>query len=449
MYDIIILGAGPGGYVAAIKAAQLGAKVALIEKDSLGGVCLNHGCIPTKSLIKSAITYHTLKHAKNYGVSCENISFNLEDIIKRKDDIVKKLNGGIAYLLKKNNVCVYSGYGKIISKNEVEVNKEIIKTKNIIIAAGSRPIIPPIPGAKESKYLLTSKEILNLKELPNKLTIIGGGIIGVEFANIFSALGSEVTIIERLPSILTSIDEEIVKYYLRSLKKNGVTVLTNSNVTLIKDNLVTYVKNEKEEILESNLILMAVGRRANIEDYKDLVKVENGYVQTDGYLRTNIPNIYAIGDINGKYMLAHVASHEGIIAVEHILGKNPNPVDYRKVPTCVYGIKEIAGIGLTEQEVVKENKEYKVSKIPISAIGKALADGENEGFIKVITDSDKNILGVWIYSYLATELISTFSVSIANNLTAKEMINAVIAHPTLSELSFEALLDAVSKAIHI
>lgn len=449
MYDITILGAGPGGYVAAIKASQLGAKVALIEKDSLGGVCLNHGCIPTKSLIKSATTYYTLKHAKEYGVSCENVLFNLEEIIKRKDDIVKKLNGGIAYLLKKNNIDIYSGYGKIINKNEVEVNNEILKTKNIIIAAGSRPIVPPIPGAKESKYLVTSREILNLKELPKRLTIIGGGIIGVEFANIFGALGSEVTIIERLPSILTSIDDEIVKFYLRGLKRSGIKVLTNSNVTLIKDNLITYIKEEKEETLESDLILMAVGRKANIEDYQDLVKVENGYIVTDGYLKTSIPNIYAIGDINGKYMLAHVASHEGIIAVEHLLGKNPKPVDYSKVPTCVYGIKEVAGIGLTEQEVINKNIEHKTSKIPISAIGKALADGENEGFIKIIVDNNKHILGVWIYSYLATELISTFSVSIANNLTAKEMINAVIAHPTLSELSFEALLDAVDKAIHI
>lgn len=365
---------------------------------------------------------------------------------------MSQLTNGIAFLLKKNGVDVYQGYGEIVNPTKVKVGEQELDTKHIIIATGSSAIIPPIPGAKEafeSKHLLTSKEILQLKTFPKSLTIVGGGVIGIEFASIFNSLGTKVTIIERLPSILTSIDGEVVKAYQRKLKKDKIDVLTNATVTNIKDNIVTYEYNNESKTLESELILMAVGTKANAEAFKDLVQLEGSNIITNEYLQTNIKNIYAIGDVNGKFMLAHVASHEGIIAVNHILGKNPKPMDYSKIPSCIYGSIEIAGIGLTEQQAKEKNIDYKVSKVPVGSIGKALADGEREGFIKLITETTyQEVLGVWIYAYQATELISEFSLAMTSEATAHEIIEAIHPHPTLSELSLEAALAAVDKAIH-
>ena len=452
MYDIIIIGAGPGGYVAAIKAAQLGAKVGIIEKDALGGICLNHGCIPTKSIIKSTKVFETLNRSNEFGIHAENITFDWSSIIKRKDDIVKQLTSGIGFLLKKNGVDVFNGYGEIVDKHKVKVNDKTMDAKHIIIATGSSAIIPPIPGAKEafeSKHLLTSKEILNLKTFPNSLTIIGGGVIGIEFASIFNSLGTKVTLIERLPSILTTIDEEVVKAYMRKLKKDKINVLTNANVTNIKEGSVTYEVNDTKHTIESDLVLMAVGTRANSESFKPLVKMEGSNIITNEYLQTSEKNIYAIGDVNGKHMLAHVASMEGIIAVNHILGKETKPMDYTKIPACIYGSPEIAGMGLTEREAKEQNIDYKVSKVPLGAIGKALADGEKEGFIKLIVDNKyKEVLGVWIYAYQATELISEFSLAMHSEASAYEIANSIHPHPTLSELSLEAALGAIDKPIH-
>ena len=453
MYDITIIGSGPGGYVAAIKAAQLGAKVALIEKDALGGICLNHGCIPTKAIIKSTKVYETINKANDFGIHTAKVSFDWASIIKRKDSIVSQLTNGISFLMKKNGVDVFNGYGEIVDKTKVKVNNQVLNTKNIIIATGSSAIIPPIPGAKEafeSGHLLTSKEILQLKDFPSSLTIIGGGVIGVEFATIFNSLGTKVTIIERLPSILTTIDEDVVKAYSRKLKKDKINILTNATVTQIDANQVTYEKNNQQQTIDSDLILMAVGTKANSEAFKDLVKREGANIITNDYLQTNIPNIYAIGDVNGKFILAHVASHEGIIAVNHILNKNPQPMRYDRIPSAIYGSPEIAGIGLTEAQVKEKNIDYKVSKIPLQAIGKALADGEKEGFIKLIVEKQyKEILGVWIYAYQATELISEFSVAMQSEITAFEIAQSIHPHPTLSELSLEAALEAIDKAIHI
>lgn len=455
MYDITIIGGGPGGYVAAIKAAQLGAKVALVEKAELGGICLNHGCIPTKAIIKSTKVYETLNNAKNYGiVTNEKIGFDWKAIINRKDMIVKQLTNGVGFLLKKNKVDVFNGYGEIVDKNKVKVNDQLIQTKTIIIATGSNAIIPPIEGAKEafeSKHLLTSKELLNLEKFPNSITIIGGGVIGIEFATIFNSLGAKVTIIEMLPSILMTTDEEIQKAYIRKLKKDGIEILTDSKVTKINKNVVTYEAKDNSHEVTSDLILMAVGTKANSDAFSHLnLKMDRANIVTDEFLRTSTEGIYAIGDVNGKHMLAHVASAEGIVAVSHILGKEVRPIDYNKIPACVYGSPEIASIGLTEKEAKEKGLNYKVSKVPLAAIGKALADGEKEGFIKLIVDEKYlEIIGVHIYAYGATELISEYSLAMIAEATAYEIAEAIHPHPTLSELSLEAALGAVDKAIHI
>lgn len=453
MYDVVIIGGGPGGYVAAIKAGQLGAKVALIEKEVVGGICLNHGCIPTKALIKSAKVYETLKKSTDFGVKAENITFDWNKIVERKNTIVNQLTNGVSFLLKKNKVEVIQGYGEIINKNQVKVDNKILDTKNIIIATGSSAIMPPIPGAQEAfdnKILVTSKELLKIDKFPKSLTIVGGGVIGIEFASIFSTLGSKVTIIEKLPTILANMDEEIQVAYTKKLKKDGINILTDAAVTKINKNITTYELNGKEETVNSEVILMAVGTRANSVAFDHLkLNKDRANIVTNEYLQTSIPNIYAIGDVNGKYMLAHVASHEGIIAVEHMLNKQTQPMDYTKIPACVYGSPEIASIGLTEQEAKERNLKYKVSKVPLAAIGKALADGEKEGFIKLIVDEKYlEIIGVHIYAYQATELISEYSLAMIAEATAYELSQAIHPHPTLSELTLEAALGAIDKPIH-
>ena len=453
MYDVVIIGGGPGGYVAAIKAGQLGAKVALIEKDVVGGICLNHGCIPTKALIKSAKVYETLQKSTDFGVKAENVTFDWNKIVERKNTIVNQLTNGVSFLLKKNKVEVIQGYGEIVNKNQVKVDNKILDTKNIIIATGSSAIMPPISGAQEAfdnKILLTSKELLTIDKFPKSLTIVGGGVIGIEFASIFSMLGSKVTIIEKLPTILANMDEEIQVAYTKKLKKDGITILTDAAVTKINKNFTTYELNGKEKTVNSEIILMAVGTRANSVAFDHLkLNKDRANIDTNEYLQTSIPNIYAIGDVNGKYMLAHVASHEGIVAVNHMLKKETQPMDYTKVPACVYGSPEIASIGLTEQEAKERNLKYRVSKVPLAAIGKALADGEREGFIKLIVDEKYlEIIGVHIYAYQATELISEYSLAMIAEATAYELAQAIHPHPTLSELTLEAALGAIDKPIH-
>lgn len=454
-YDIIVVGGGPGGYVAAIKGAQLGAKVALIEKEVVGGICLNHGCIPTKAIIKSAKTYKSLKSVAEFGITNSGeVGFDWSAIIKRKNGIVKQLTGGVAFLLKKNGVDVYNGYAEVISGNEVKVNDENLKTKNVIIATGASAIIPPIPGVKEAyenKVLVTSKELLQIETAPKNLVIIGGGVIGIEFAAIFNSFGSKVTIIEKMETILPSMDADVRAAYAKRLKADGIDVLTKAEVKSVNQTKVTYLLDGVEQTIDSSLILMAVGTKANLFGVEKLnLKVERGNIITNEYLQTNLPNVYAIGDVNGKYMLAHVASHEGIIAVEHILKKGHNKMRYDRIPSCVYGSPEIAAIGLTEDQVKEHKIEYKVSKIPLAAVGKALCDGEKEGFIKLIVDKKHlEVLGCHIYAYNATELIAEFAVAMEAEATAHTIAHAIHPHPTLSELSLEAALAVIDKAIHI
>src|SRR5690606_22296869 len=317
-YDIIVVGGGPGGYVAAIKAAQYGAKVALVEKEVVGGICLNHGCIPTKTFLKSAKVYKTLQHANDYGVTNSGtIGFDWNKILSRKDGVVKTLTGGVAFLLKKNGVDVYNGFGEVKSASEVVVNGETLQTKNVIIATGATAVVPPIPGVKEAYekgIVVTSRELLNVKDYPKSIVIVGGGVIGVEFATVFNSFGSKVTIIEMMDGILPTMDDDVRQAYAKTLKRDGIEILTKAEVKKVNDHKITYSFEGVETTIESDLILMAVGTRANSKGLEHLnLEMDRANIKTNEYLQTNVKGIYAIGDVNGKYMLAHVAEHEGVV----------------------------------------------------------------------------------------------------------------------------------------
>jgi len=453
-YDIIVLGGGPGGYVAAIKAAQLGAKVALIEKEVVGGICLNHGCIPTKTLLKNAKVYKTVKHALDYGVMIDGaISFDWSLMLKRKDLVVKKLTTGVAGLLKKNGVEVFSGYGKVLSAKQVEVNGEVLEAKNLILATGASPIVPPIPGLKEAyekKIAVTSRELLQIKDAPKNLVIIGGGVIGIEFATIFSSLGSKVTIIEKLDGILPMMDDDIRNAYAKILKRDGIEIFTDAEVKAVNDHEVTYSYQGNEVKINADTVLISVGMRPNTAGLEVLnLKMDRSAILTNDQLQTSVPNVYAIGDVNGKYMLAHVASAEGLVAAEHIMGHKA-AMKYDRVPNAVYGSPEIATIGLTEKEAKAKDLKYKVSTFPLLASGKAMADNEKDGFIKmIVSEQYKEILGVHILSYNASDLIAEIGVTLELEGTAHEIAHTIHPHPTLSEIVMEAAHGAVDKPIHM
>ena len=453
-YDVIVLGGGPGGYVAAIKAAQLGLKAALIEKEVVGGICLNHGCIPTKTLLKNAKVYKTVKHALDYGVVVSgDISFDWSLMLKRKNIVVKKLTTGVSGLLKKNGVEIVSGLGKVLSASQVEVNGEILEAKNLILATGASPIIPPIPGLKEAyekKIAVTSRELLQIENAPKSLAIIGGGVIGVEFATIFSSLGSKVTIIEKLDGILPMMDDDIRNAYTKTLKKDGIEIFVNAEVKTVKGHEVTYVLEGNEVKISADTILVSVGMRPNTENLEVLkLKMNRNAIDTNEYMQTSMPNVYAIGDVNGKYMLAHVASAEGLVAAEHIAGK-PASMRYDRIPNAVYGSPEIATIGMTEKEVKEKNIAYKVSTFPLMASGKAMADNEKDGFIKlIVSEKYKEILGAHIFSYNASDLIAELGVTMELEGTAFEIAHTIHPHPTLSEIVMEAAHGAIDKPIHM
>ncbi|WP_323847533.1 MAG: dihydrolipoyl dehydrogenase [Phytoplasma sp.] len=456
-YDILIIGGGPGGYVSAIRAAQLGAKVALIEKHKVGGICLNYGCIPTKAYLKSAKMFDLAQNIEQFGLKKNSdIVFDWLSILNRKNKIVQKLFNGINVLLKKNKIDLYKSFAEVLTPNIVQVGEITLETEKLIIATGSSAFIPPIPGVKESyenKYLYTSKELVNLEKFPKKIIIIGGGVIGIEFASIFNKFNSEVVIIERQQNILSNMDYDIVNVYAKKLKKDNIKIYTCSEVIKIENNKVYYKKDEQIYQDEADIILMAVGTKPNLDGIQKLnLKIERTGIVTDEFLRTSVEGVYAIGDVNGKYMLAHVASHEGIIAVSHALNYKDHliPMDYNCVPYCVYGFPEIASIGLTEEQVKTKQICYKVSIFPASAIGKALADGETDGFAKVIVEKDSlKILGMHILSCNATELISEIGVAMGFQGTAHDIVKTIHPHPSLSEMILETFLGVIDKPIHM
>ena len=453
-YDIVVLGSGPGGYVAAIKGAQLGKKVAIIEKEFIGGVCLNWGCIPTKTLLKNTKVYKYVQHALDYGVVVDGkVSVDWSKMLARKNKVVKQLTGGVSGLLKKNNVDVYMGVGKVLSKNKVEVNGETLETKNLILATGASPLTPPIPGLKEglqSGFVKTSKEMLDTESIPEELVIIGGGVIGVEFATIFSSMSKKVTIIEKLDGILPTVYDDIRSKYTPILAKDGIEILTSAEVKTIGKDSVTYLKDGKETTIKASVVLLSIGMKPNSEGLEVLnLKLDRASVVTNEKLETSVPGVYAIGDLNGKYMLAHVASTEGLVAVENICGHHTK-MDYTQIPSAIYGSPEIGMIGLTEKEAKAQGKDYKVSTFPVAANGRSLGENEPNGFIKIIFDKKYGeVLGAHLLAYNASELLGEIGVTMKLEGTAEEIAQTIHAHPTLSEIILEAAHGFDGKPIHI
>lgn len=463
-YQIAVLGGGPGGYVAAIRAGQLGFKTVVIDKDNLGGICLNWGCIPTKSLLKNAEIFDTIKnHGKDFGITAKELSFSFNDIIKRSRDIADRISKNVELLVKKNKVDRIRGFGKLISQNQIDVfdqyGKKInsITADNIIIATGARPrTITQIPV--DRKNIITSTEAMILEELPRDLIVIGAGAIGIEFAYFYNVLGTKVTIIEMLENILPIEDKEISQTLEKNFRKRGMEIYTNTVVEKaeVKGNKVSVIinKNGQKKELTAEKVLSAIGVVGNVEGigleeigveiFKNHIKVDKNTYQT------NIPGIYAIGDVIGPPWLAHVASAEGIHCVEGIKGiKNP-PIDYDNIPGCTYCQPQVASVGLTEQKAKELGFEIKVGKFPFMASGKAFAVGEREGFVKLIFDAKYGeILGGHIIGSEATELIAEVALARALEATGHSIIKTVHAHPTLSESIMEAAANAYGEAIHI
>ncbi|MBC8198352.1 MAG: dihydrolipoyl dehydrogenase [Candidatus Marinimicrobia bacterium] len=457
-FDVIIIGGGPGGYVAGIRASQLKLNVAIIEDKHLGGICLNWGCIPTKALLKNAEVLHTIKNAKKFGIEIEDFSINWKKVIKRSRDISRRLSKGIEFLLKKNKISHINGRGILKSKTEIEVllsdgKKEIFTAKNIIIATGARSKY--FSGMEPNgKRIITSKEAMVLDEQPKSLIVIGAGAIGIEFAHFYNSYGTEVTIIEALPQILPTEDIEVADELSKIFKKRGMKILTETFVENVTDKGKSVeVKLKSGEVIIADYTLVAVGVQSNIENIgleKLGIKTDKGSISVNNLLQTNIQNIYAIGDVAGPPMLAHKASAEGIIAIEHLAGENPAPMEYTNISGCIYSHPEVASVGLTENQAVDLGYKIKVGKFPFRALGKSMAIGETEGFIKVIYDEKfGEMLGCHIIGAEATNLISEAAIARKLETTWHEVLQTIHPHPTLSEGIMEATADAFNEAIHI
>jgi len=459
-YDVIVLGSGPGGYVTAIRASQLGLKVAIVEKESLGGICLNWGCIPTKALLKSAQIFEYISHAEDYGITVKSADADFPAIIKRSRDIADGMSSGIAYLLKKNKVEVISGFGKVNPGNKVSVTADGKSTdysaKHIIIATGARSReLPNLP--QDGKKVIGYREALSLPTSPKKMVIVGSGAIGVEFAYFYNAMGVDVTVVEFMPNIVPVEDVDISKQLQRSFKKSGIKVMTNSSVEKV-DTAGTGCKvliktKTGEETIECDVVLSAVGIVANIENIgleEVGIKTDKGKILVDDYYNTNVNGYYAIGDVLSTQALAHVASAEGITCVEKIAGHNPEPIDYGNIPGCTYTSPEIASVGMTEAAAKEAGHEIKVGKFPFTASGKASAAGHKDGFVKVIFDAK---YGEWIgchmIGYNVTEMIAEAVVARKLETTGHEVLKAIHPHPTMSEAVMEAVADAYDEVIHI
>jgi dihydrolipoamide dehydrogenase len=455
---ITIIGGGTGGYVAAIKAAQLGADVNLIEKESIGGTCLNWGCIPTKALVYTAEKFSELKKAKRFGIEVDDVNLNMKRVIKNKDTIVKQLVGGVEFLLDKHDVKVFKGTANLVDKNTVSVQTDegddIIDTDYIIIATGSKVKKAPIKGI-EMDGILTSKDILDLKELPESLAVIGGGVIGMEFAFIYSNLGVDVKVVEYLDDILPGIDKEVTSEISKIAKRSRIDVTTGAEVKEVSDTekgyQVVYLKDDQKESIEVEKVLVATGRKPSFGglDLEEIgIQKEKDAIKVDEYLKTSVDNIYAVGDVTGKVLLAHVASHQGFTAAENIMGENKK-MDYKAIPAAIFTDPEIATVGLTEEEVKEKNIDYQVGKFPFRANGKVKTMNERNGFIKIISRKDSGeILGSSIIGVHATDLIHELTLAINKNMKIEDIIETIHAHPTTSEVIHEAALDSIGGALH-
>ena len=460
-YDIIVLGSGPGGYVTAIRASQLGFKVAVIEKESLGGICLNWGCIPTKALLKSAQVFDYLKHASDYGLTIKEFDKDFSAVVKRSRDVADGMSKGVQFLMKKNKIDVIDGFGKIKTGKKVDVTATDGKVTeysadHIIIATGARSReLPNLPqdGVKVIGY----RQAMTLPKQPKKLIVVGSGAIGVEFAHFYNSMGTEVTIVEFMPNIVPVEDEDISKQMERSMKKAGINIMTNASVERIEtkgNGVKAFVKTAKgEEVLEADVLLSAVGIKTNIENIgleEVGIATDKDKIVVNAYNQTNVPGYYAIGDVTPGQALAHVASAEGINCVEKIAGMHVEPIDYGNVPGCTYATPEIASVGLTEKQAKEKGYELKIGKFPFSASGKAKASGASDGFVKVIFDAK---YGEWLGCHMigagVTDMIAEAVVARKLETTGHEILKAIHPHPTMSEAVMEAVADAYGEVIHL
>ncbi len=460
-YDVIVLGSGPGGYVTAIRASQLGLKTAIVEKENLGGVCLNWGCIPTKALLKSAQVFDYIKHAADYGINVQGAEHDFGAIVERSRGVASGMSGGIKFLMKKNKIDVIEGFGKVKPGKKMDVTATDgsvteYSAENIIIATGARSRqLPNLP--QDGTKIIGYREALTLKEQPKRMVVVGSGAIGVEFAYFYATMGTEVTVVEFLPNIVPNEDKDISKQLEKNFKKSGIKVKTNSSVERVDtsgDGCVVYVKTKKgEETIECDVVLSAVGIETNVEGIgleEVGIAVDRGRVLVNDFYQTNIPGYFAIGDIVPGPALAHVASAEGIICVEKIAGHNPEALDYNNIPGCTYASPEIASVGYTEEKAKEAGYEIKVGKFPFSASGKASAAGHKDGFVKVIFDAK---YGEWLGCHMiganVTEMIAEAVVARKLETTGMEVLKAVHPHPTMSEAVMEAVAAAYDEVIHI
>ncbi len=461
IYDIAIIGGGPGGYVAAIRAAQLGMNVVLIEANHLGGICLNWGCIPTKALLKCSEVYHTIKKAEEFGISVGDVKFDLKKIVERSRNVSKQLSNGIAHLLKKNKVTVIDGYGKIIGKGKIAVEKngkklDDVQAKNIILATGAKArIIPELEP--DGKFIWTYKEALVPDTVPKKLLVIGSGAIGIEFASFFNSLGADVTVVEMVNRIMPAEDEEISALARKALEKQGIKIITEAKVAKVdkgRKDVTAHIdvagKVQKENFDRVICAVGIVGNTDNIGLENTKVKVDRGHIVVDKFLKTAEPNIYAIGDVVSPPWLAHKASHEGVICVEKIAGlKNVHPMNVDNIPGCTYCNPQVASVGLTEKQAKDKGYKIKVGRFPFMANGKAIALGEPEGLVKTIFDDKTGeLLGAHMIGAEVTEMIQGYVVGKTLETTEEELMHTIFPHPTLSEMMHESVLDAYGRAIH-
>lgn len=460
-YDLVVLGSGPGGYVAAIRASQLGMKTAIIERESLGGICLNWGCIPTKALLKSANVFEYINHAKDYGINVKEASQDFKSVVSRSRDVADGMSKGVQFLMKKNKIDVIMGEGKVKSANTIEVTdedgkKSDVEGKKIIIATGARS--RSLPNLEQDgEKIIGYRKAMTLPSQPKKMVIVGSGAIGSEFAYFYQAMGTEVTLVEYLPNVVPNEDEEVSKQLGRSFKKMGMKVMTNASVESVDtsgDQCKVTIKTKKgEEQVEADIVLSAVGVVANIENIglEDVgIATENGKIVVNDHYQTNVEGVYAIGDCVPGPALAHVSSAEGIIAVEHMAGHNPAALDYNNIPGCTYCSPEVASVGMTEKQAKEAGYDIKVGKFPFSASGKASAAGHKDGFVKLIFDAKYGeLLGGHMIGYNVTEMIAEI-VSIRKlETTGHEIIKTVHPHPTMSEAIMEAAAAAYDEVIHI
>ena len=460
-FDVVVIGSGPGGYVAAIRAAQLGLKVAVVEREHLGGICLNWGCIPTKAMLRSADVYRSFLHAKEYGLSVKDAGFDLAAIVKRSRGVATQLSSGVKHLLKKNKVEVYDGFGTLAGKGKVAVDKDgknvaTLAARHIILATGARARV--LPGLEpDGRVVWTYKNALVPDIMPKSLLVVGSGAIGIEFASFFKTMGAEVTVVEVMDRIVPAEDPEISSLLRKSLEKQGMKIMTGAAVkglkTSAQEAVVTVEQSGKKHDIRVDRVILAVGIQANIENIgleKTAVKVEKGVIQVDEWGQTAEPGVYAIGDITQGPWLAHKASHEAVVCVEKIAGvKNVHPVDRRNIPGCTYCHPQVASVGLTEEGAKQAGYDVKVGRFPFVGNGKAIALGEPEGLVKTVFDAKTGeLLGAHMIGAEVTEMIQGFGIARTLETTEEDLMHTIFPHPTLSEMMHESVLDAWNRAIH-